>query len=41
MKKAMQMPNKDADEREFYPYYILFGHENLPFKTREEREQAN
>ena len=36
-----KMPSSDADEREFYPYYILFGHDQLPFKSAEEREIAN
>ena len=37
----MSLPTDDMEEREFYPYYMLFGHQNMPFKNAEERIKAN
>lgn len=37
----MSLPTDDMEEREFYPYYMLFGHKNMPFKCAEDRIKAN
>ena len=31
----------ERDEKEFYPYYILFGYDCMPFKTSSDRQAAN
>lgn len=30
-----------GDEREFYPYYFIFGYDRVPFKTSHDRKRAN
>ena len=37
----MSLPEEDQDERDMYPYYMLLGYEELPFKTKEDRQLVN
>ena len=37
----MSLPDDGKDEKTYYPYYVLFGYDKLPFKNEVEKDQAN
>ena len=37
----MSFPDLNKDEKTYYPYYILFGYDQLPFKNEIEKSHAN
>ena len=37
----MSLPYDGKDEKTYYPYYVLFGYDKLPFKNEIEKDQAN
>ena len=37
----MSFPSEAEDETQYYPYHIIYSHEKLPFRSKEERQIAN
>ena len=36
----MSFPDESKDEKTYYPFYVLFGYDQLPFKNEIEKDVA-